>query len=78
MLRIVAPVGISAEVSTPSSRLIRWAVSVPNVVAVATVNVRVPNEIIVVVDVDVVVPAPSAPPAPTAAPSRSHRQTYPK
>jgi hypothetical protein len=73
MLRIVAPVGISAEVSTPSSRLIRWAVSVPNVVAVATVNVRVPNEIIVVVDVDVVIAAPPTSPAPTTTPSRTHR-----
>jgi hypothetical protein len=62
MLRIVLPVGVP----------------VTNVVAVAAVNIRVSNEIIIVVDVDVVVPAPSAPPAPTAAPSRSHRQTYPK
>ena len=72
MLWIVRPVGISAEVSTSARRLIRWAVSVPNVVAVAAVNVRVPNEIIVVVDVDVVVAAPPAPPAPTTTPSRSN------
>jgi hypothetical protein len=72
MFRIVRPVGISTEVSTPASRLIRWAVSVPNVVAVAAVNIRVPNEIIVVVDVDVAVAAPPAPPAPTATPSRSN------
>lgn len=62
MLRIVLPV----------------AVPVTDVVAVAAVNIRVSNEIIVVVDVDVVVPAPPAPPAPTAAPSRSHRQSNSK
>jgi hypothetical protein len=75
MLRIVLPAGVSTAVSPAESWLIRRAVSAPNVVAVAAVNIRVPNEIIVVVDVDVVVPAPPAPPAPTAAPSRSHSES---
>jgi hypothetical protein len=56
MLRIMLPAGVP----------------VTDVVAVAAVNIRVPNEIIVVVDVDVVVAAPSASPAPTTTPSRSH------
>jgi hypothetical protein len=77
MLRIVAPVGISAEVSIPASRLIRWAVPVANVGAVAAVNIRVADEIIIVIDVDVI-SAPSASPAPTAAPSRSNRQSNSK
>jgi hypothetical protein len=78
MLRIVTPIGISAQVSIPASRLIRWAVPVPNVVAVAPVNIRVPDEIIIVVDVDVV-PAPPAPPTPTTAPPcRADRQSNSK
>ena len=56
MLRIVLPAGIP----------------VTDVVAVAAVDIRVPNEIIVVVDVDVVVSTPPCPPAPTTTPSRSH------
>jgi hypothetical protein len=60
MLWIVLPVGASAEVS------------IPNVVAVAAVYIRVTNEIIVVIDVDVVVAAPPSTPAPTAAPSRAN------
>jgi hypothetical protein len=74
MLRIVAPVGISTEVSISATRLIRWAVSIPNVVAVATINIRVPNEIIIVVDIDVV-SAPPTSPAPTAAPGRSNSES---
>ena len=50
MLRIVLPAGISTA-SAPTARLLRWAVSAPYVVAVATINIRVPIEIIVVVDV---------------------------
>ena len=59
MLRIVLPAGVP----------------ITDVVAVAAVNIRVPNEIIIVVDVDVVVAAPPASPAPTAAPSRSNSQS---
>ena len=77
MFRIVLPVGIPAEVSTPASRLIRWAVPVPNVVSVATINIRIAVEIIVVVNVDVVV-APATAPSPTATPSRSDRQANSK
>jgi hypothetical protein len=60
MLWIVLPVRASAEVSTP------------NVVAVAAANIRVADEIVVVIDVDVVVATPTGAPSPTAAPSRSN------
>jgi hypothetical protein len=66
MLRIVLPAGIPAPVS------------VSNVVPVAAVNIRIPDEIIIVVDVDVVVASPPATPAPTATPCRSHRESNPK
>src|SRR6476659_9134305 len=71
MLRIVLPAGISTA-SAPAAWLLRRAVSGPNVVAVATPNVRVTVKIVVIVDVDFVVPAPSGPPAPAAAPERPH------
>ncbi len=71
MLRIVLPAGISPS-SAPSPRLLRWAVSAANIVAVAPTNIRVAVKIVVVVYVDVVVAAPAAAPAPATAPERPH------
>ena len=59
MLRIVRPVSIAA-------------ISATNVVAVSAVDIRVADEIVVVIDVDVVVAAPAGAPAPASPPSRSH------
>ena len=78
MLRIVTPIGISADVSIPASRLIRWAVSVPNVVAVAAANIRVADEIVVVINVNVVSTPPASPAPTAAAPSRSDRKSNSK
>src|ERR1700756_3021037 len=72
MLRVVLPAGVSAAISSAASWLIGWAVSAPNVVAVAATDIRVTVKIIVIVNVDVVVPAPAATPAPAAAPERPH------
>jgi hypothetical protein len=74
MLRIVLPVGISAT-SAPAAWLLRWTVSISDIVAVAAANVRVSVEIIVVIDVDGVVAAPAATPTPAAAPERPHRHS---
>src|SRR2546430_5286118 len=69
--RIVLPTGIpTASSNAITAGLLRWAVSIPDIVAVAA-NVRVAVEVVVVVDVDVVV-APAASPAPTTAPERAH------
>src|SRR2546430_15535471 len=55
MLRIVLPTGIpTASSNAITAGLLRWAVSIPDIVAVAA-NVRVAVEVVVVVDVDVVV-----------------------
>jgi hypothetical protein len=59
MLRIVRPVSIAAMSAT-------------NVVAVSAVDIRVADEIVVVIDVDVVVATPTGAPSPAAAPSRSN------
>jgi hypothetical protein len=53
---------------------LRWAISAPNIVAVAAANIRVAIKIVVVIDIYVVV-APAAAPAPTTAPERSHHHT---
>src|SRR6201993_820120 len=79
MLRIVLPAaGSTASASAPATRLLRWTVSVPNVVAVSTANIRVAVEIVVVVDSNVVVAAPAAAPAPSASPRRSHHHANAK
>src|SRR5438876_9952268 len=71
MLRIVLPTGIATSTANDiTAGMLRWAVSIPDIVAVAA-NVRVAVEVVVVVDVDVVV-APAASPAPTTAPERAH------
>src|SRR5258706_10651587 len=75
MLRIVLLARISTA-SAPAAWLLRWPVSAPYVVAVATTNIRVPVEIVVVIDVDVVVAAPA--PAPAAAPGRPHHHANAK
>lgn len=63
MLRIVLPV---IAPSTAASWLVRGAVTVVNVVAVAAVDIAVAVEIVIVVDRYVVVAAPTAAPAPTS------------
>jgi hypothetical protein len=77
MLRIVLPAGISPA-SAPSARLLRWAVSAPNIVSVASTNIRIAVEIVVIVDIDVVVSAPAGAPAPAASPGRSHHHANAK
>src|SRR6266480_2986182 len=68
MLRIVPPTGVSTACSNATATgLLRWAVSTPNIVAVAA-DVRVTVEIVVVV-------APAAAPAPTAAPKCPHHHS---
>jgi hypothetical protein len=52
--------------------LLRWAVSAPNIVAVAPTNIRIAVEIVVVVYIDVVISTPAASPPPAASPGRSH------
>ena len=72
MLRIVFPVGISTTISAPNVVTVTtpaiWLLGRP----VAAAYVRVPVEIVVVVDGDVVVAAPAAAPTPTATPERTH------
>jgi len=76
MLRVMLPTTITPR------RLIRWAVTVADVLSVAVTNVlsvAVVNEVIVVIDVDVIISTtPSATITPTTTPSRTHGYTYAK
>src|SRR5690349_9995052 len=77
MIRVMRP---GAAIAPATSRLGRDAITAPRNpitapdVCVAAVNIRIPGEIIVVVDIYVVVP-PTAAPAPAPTPERSHRHT---
>jgi hypothetical protein len=56
---------------------LRWAISAPNIVAVAATNIRVAVKIVIVIDIYIVV-APAASPTPTAAPKCPHHHTNTK
>jgi hypothetical protein len=64
--------GTTQIAAIPNARY--WIRRAIDIVAVATTDVRVPVEIIVVIDVDVVA-TPAAPPPPAAAPKCSHHHT---